>query len=422
MIIHCLYDHLFDIKTLKLNFHPKNRNAHSQEQIERLAKILSYQGVRYPVKLSYESGKITSGHGRVLAAEYNGWKEFPVVIQHYDNDVQEYADLTADNAIASWSELDFAGINSDLSDLGPDLDVDMLGIKNFVVDPIEKLEPGCDEDEVPEHVEPNTRLGDLYILGNHRLLCGDSTSVDTVEKLMNGEKADMVFTDPPYIGMVGAEWDKTDLDWQAVFSNLFIATKEESNIIMTGQTPIIFRWYPLLIAAFEFVQDMVWVKQRAVNLSQSNFARRHENVLWFKRGDKYFDAQSSRTDTNIERVNKWSDSKMVKGRKGGMKGGEETVHGFTAQSLLEFGRVYHHHEEYEGHPTQKPTALISYLLECLSKLNTNVLDLFGGSGSTLIACEKTNRRCFMMELDPHYCDIIVSRWELYTGKKAELVA
>src|ERR1035437_2514888 len=111
---------------------------------------------------------------------------------------QEYADVQADNAIASWAELDLSGINADIADLGPDFDIDVLGLKDFTLDVAEKLEPGCDEDEVPEQVEAKTKRGDIYKLGNHRLMCGDSTMIDDVERLMCGEKADMVFTDPPY--------------------------------------------------------------------------------------------------------------------------------------------------------------------------------------------------------------------------------
>lgn len=252
--------------------------------------------------------------------------------------------------------------------------------------------------------------------GGHVVLCGDATDKADVERLMAGEKADMVFTDPPYIGMVGADWDKDDLDWDAVFSRLTETISEECNVILTGQTPIIFKWFPILSKKLEFVQDLVWVKQRAVNLSHSIFARRHENILWFRKGDKFFDKTRSRTDTHLERVNKWSDSKKVKGRVGGLKGGEETVSGYSAQSVLEFGRVYHHHEEYQGHPTQKPTELVCYLLNSLSKPQAKTLDLFLGSGSTIIACEKSGRHGYGTEIDPVYLDVIIERWAKFTGK------
>jgi len=138
--IHCLYDQLVPLADLKPN--PKNRNKHPDDQVARLAKILDYQGFRYPVKVSKRSGFVTSGHGRIEAARANGWASVPVNFQDYDSDEQEYADVQADNAIASWAEMDLSGINADLGDLGPDFDLEMLGIKDFNLDPFEKLPPG----------------------------------------------------------------------------------------------------------------------------------------------------------------------------------------------------------------------------------------------------------------------------------------
>jgi hypothetical protein len=133
MIVRCLYDRLVLLSELRP--HPKNRNKHPEDQIKMLAKILQYQGWRYPIKVSKLSGYITTGHGRLEAARLNGWSEVPVNFQDYDNPDQEYADVQSDNAIASWAELDLAGINNDVPDLGPDFDIDMLGVKNFLIDP-----------------------------------------------------------------------------------------------------------------------------------------------------------------------------------------------------------------------------------------------------------------------------------------------
>lgn len=138
MIIHCAHDELVRLKSLKS--HPKNRNKHSKDQVMRLAEILKYQGWRYPVKVSKRSGFVTSGHGRIEAAKANGWEEAPVSFQDYDSDEQEYADLQSDNAIASWAELDLSGINADIGDLGPDFDIDLLGLKDFVLDMADKAE------------------------------------------------------------------------------------------------------------------------------------------------------------------------------------------------------------------------------------------------------------------------------------------
>ena len=194
--IHCKYDELVNPRSLKDP--PKNRNKHGQDQIERLAKLYKYHGIRHPIIISRNTGLIVAGHGRKLAALRAGIKEMPVVYQDFDSSEAEYAFIQADNAIALWAELDLSSINQDLSDLGPDFDINMLGIRDFKLDLNEDNEGHTDPDEVPEDVPTKAKLGDLFILGNHRLLCGDSTEQATVERLMNGEKADMVFTDPPY--------------------------------------------------------------------------------------------------------------------------------------------------------------------------------------------------------------------------------
>lgn len=137
-MIHCKYDALVDPKSLK--FHPKNRNKHPKDQIDRLAKIIEYQGWRYAIKVSNLSGFVTSGHGRIAAAISKKWTKVPVVYQDYSDEDQEYADVQADNAIASWADLDLAGINSDIPDFDPSFDLDLLGIKNFELDPSEKFQ------------------------------------------------------------------------------------------------------------------------------------------------------------------------------------------------------------------------------------------------------------------------------------------
>lgn len=140
MKVHCEYTELRDIQAVKGAFHPKNVNSHPIDQIERLAKVLEYQGFRYPIKISKLSGFVTSGHGRALAAAHLGWEKVPVSLQEYESEEQELADLVADNAIAAWSELDFSAINMEVPSLGPDFDIDLLGIKNFVIEPFDKPE------------------------------------------------------------------------------------------------------------------------------------------------------------------------------------------------------------------------------------------------------------------------------------------
>lgn len=398
MKVHCLHDRLVDLNTLKS--HPKNRNQHPAEQIERLAEILKFQGWRYPVKVSKRSGFVTAGHGRIEAAKLAGWKEVPVNFQDYDSDEQEYADVQADNAIASWAELDLSGINADIGEFGPDFDVTMLGIKDFALTEIEKLEPQCDEDEVPEKVEPRTKLGDIYQLGRHRLMCGDSTSIDAVEKLMNGVKADMVFTDPPYgVSYEGGHNKKKrkgiendTLEGESL-TDLFYGALSCAEIV-THEHAAFYIWYANgkaveTYASFSRLNLKVravlcWYKVKSgLGAFMSQYIPNYEPCIYaFKDGcsPQWFGASDEKTVWEQQRTGK---------------------------------------NEY--HPTQKPVELPERAINNSSKSGDAILDLFGGSGSTLIASEKTGRKSFLMELDPHYCDVIVARWEKFTGKKAELI-
>lgn len=338
------------------------------------------------MKVSKQSGFITSGHGRVLAAKLNGWKTAPVNYQDYESDEQEYADVQADNAIASWAELDLSGINSDIGELGPDFDLDLLGIKDFVLEPAE-LVPQCDEDEVPEHVEPQTKPGDLYRLGNHRLLCGDSTDIGMVERLMDGQRADMVFTDPPY----GMNLD-TNYDGMYAFGdhsdtgNRFKKVKGDD-----------IEYDPNPILAIDSKRKFIW----GADYFYDKLPKGGCFIAWDKRSETLDRVPGNTTEfcwaypptrrTSVRII--WS--------------------GYYGMTGDDAGK--------RMHPTQKPIKLVEWFLEAWGKETKTVVDIYGGSGSTLIACEKTNRKCFMMELDPHYCSIIIERWCKYSGKEAYLV-
>lgn len=392
MKVHCPHDRLVSVRELKP--HPKNRNQHPKDQIERLAKILEYQGWRYPIKVSNRSGFITAGHGRLEAARHLKLKEVPVSFQDYTDEAQEYADLQADNAIASWSELDLSAINTDIGDLGPDFDIDLLGIKDFVIEPADKLDPQCDEDEVPEALpEPKVVRGEVFILGKHRLMCGDSTAITDVERLMDGKKADLLFTDPPYgIGYVGGSKKRTEIkndgrsEKFGQFLNDVFAT---ARAVLKAGAPI-YACSPVDIEAGEFFKAwketgwhyqacLVWVKNNA-SFTRFDYHTKHEFIHYG-----------------------WQD------------GAAHTWEGDRKQDTV---WLFNRPSKSELHPTMKPVELVEYALMNSSKTGSTVLDLFGGSGSTLIACEKIVRQCFMMELDPHYCGVILDRWQKFTGKKA----
>lgn len=404
MKIHCAYDEL--VPREKLKGHPKNPNQHPEDQIARLAQILRYQGWRYPVKVSKRSGFITSGHGRIEAAWLNGWDKVPVNYQDYEDDEQEYADVIADNAIASWSELDLASVNTHMVELGPDFDIDLLGIKDFVLDMSEKTEGLTDEDDVPAIPEiPKTKMGDLYHLGSHRLLCGDSTKKEDVARLMNGEKADMVFTDPPYGVGYNPEWREkfcakrgNEHDLKTKTSTKYMPNDVDfdfTEVIAAFDPTVVYVWHAsshtvavhggLSTKGIIPKQMIVWNKT-IHTLSRSHYHWKHE-PCWYavKEGENHMWA-GAHDQTTV-----WDFPPM---------------HSFANK------------EEHTGHACQKPVALMEKgIANHICKI---IADPFLGSGSTLIACEKTGRRCYGMEIDPHYCDVIVERWEKFTGKKATL--
>lgn len=398
MKVHCKFDQMVQVSELKA--HPKNRNTHPPDQIERLAQILKYQGWRCPIKVSKRSGYITSGHGRLMAAHQNGWNGVPVNYQDYETDEQEYADLIADNSVASWAELDLKAINMDLADLGPDFNIDLLGIKDFTLDLFEKLDPQCDEDEIPEKVEPRTKLGDIYQLGRHRLMCGDSTQLSDIQKLMNSELADLWLTDPPYgvnyesensniklkkIQNDSLPIEEMSLFWRDVATSALMAVKDKSSyywFACQGGDQMMMMMLLLGEAGWAVRHELIWVKSKFV-FGRSDYHYRHEPILygWKKKG-----------------THEWyADRKQ--------------------DSVLEFDKP----NSSDLHTTTKPVELLEYLIGNSTAMGGLVLDTFGGSGSTLIACEKSNRKAFLMEIEPHFCDVIVTRWELYTGKKAELL-
>jgi DNA modification methylase len=394
--IHCAYDDLVDIDTLTR--HPKNRNKHPKAQIDRLAKIIKYQGIRSPIKISKQSGFITAGHGRLEAFKRLKIKEVPINVQDYESEEQEYADLQSDNAVALWAQLDLSGINADVPDLGPDFDIDLLGIKDFVLEPAEKFEAQCGEDEVPEVKESFVKPGDIWLLGDHRLMCGDSTSIDAVEKLMAGAAIHLMFTDPPYginvvnvgasskMGFVGAQNAPGQRARARAYKPIIGDDKE---------------FDPGHLFAIDCQTRIMW----GANYYASKLPDQPQWLVWDKKTQDGGLDHNNFSDCELA----WTDA----------KGKAVKVYRHVWAGMLRHGSRKEEMTE-RVHPTQKPVGLCEQIISDFSKTNECIIDLYGGSGSTLIACEKTNRKCFMMEIDPHYCGVIIERWQKYTGKKAEL--
>lgn len=403
MTINCAYTELVDLHKLVEN--PKNPNKHPDRQIAMLAKIIDYQGQRSPIVVSRRSGFITKGHGRLMAIRKLGWDKCAVDYQTYEDEAQEYADMVADNKIAELAEHDDKFMTDIILAEFPDIDLELLGLDDFKLEV--PFEGKTDEDAVPDDVPARAKLGDIYQLGNHRLMCGDSTDKDTVEQLMNGEKADIVYTDPPYgidldtdYKSMGKNWisNRTGLTQQTAYRKIEGDSKDfDPSFIMNNfeYCKEILIWggdhfYPRLPDKGSWI---VWDKRRSDNFevkeTVDNLFGSHFEVLW------------SRQKHRREIIRLY----RVFGASEGSSGEKPSANVVNQQHF---------------HPTQKPVPLHEKIFERIA--GTNVVDLFGGSGSTLIACEKTNRKCFMMELDPHYVDVIVKRWEDYTGRKAELIS
>lgn len=398
MVIHCKHDELVNPKSLKN--HQKNRNKHGQDQIDRLAELYKYHGIRHPIIVSNLSKCIVAGHGRKLAAIRAGIKEMPVVYQDFDSSEAEYAFIQADNAIALWAELDLSGINSDLADLGPDFDINMLGIQDFTLDMAEKEFEG-DPDEIPEVVEPVAKLGQIYKLGEHRLMCGDSTDPACAEQLMDGQKADITFTSPPYNAgktpngneqkYLNDSDNKSNDDYRDLLNKFTNNCLNHSDYVFSNIQSLSGN----KIALIEHLYDL-----------RDKFA---DTIIWDKKTAE--PAMARRVlNSRFEYIHIFSnEAKRTVGKKD-FRGTIANIFELNSRQGKEYAKI---------HKATFPVQLPQYFIENFTE--SSCLDPFGGTGSTLIACEKTNRKCFMMELDPHYVDVIIARWEKFTGQKAELL-
>jgi DNA modification methylase len=373
------------LETKGLIPYAKNSRTHSEAQVAQIAGSIKEFGFNNPVLVDEDNG-IIAGHGRVMAAQKLGLQAVPCIRLAHLSDTQRKAYVIADNRLALNAGWDDQMLTLELQELdGEDFDLSLLGFEadelNALLNPIKETEGLTDEDEVPEvPEEPKTKPGDIYKLGRHRLMCGDSTSIDAVEKLMDGNKVDLIFTDPPYNvafnGRSGKhEVIKNDNLSEQEFEN-FIA--EVCNTIQLIDPKAYYIWcnwdfYGALQGKLPYKACIVWAKN-VFGMGQG-YRHQHEFCLFNGKIDEVV-----KNESDLWSIKK--DTKYV-------------------------------------HPTQKPVALSVRAFGNHIKL-TNVLDLFGGSGSTLIGAEQTGRTCYVMELDPKYCDVIVKRWEDFTGQKAEL--
>lgn len=398
--VFCAHDEEVALEALVGN--PRNPNTHPPSQIALLAKIIAAQGWRAPITVSTRSGFVVRGHGRLAAAQMLEVDSAPVDFQDYESDAAEYADLIADNRIAELAAPDLPALAELLLELDTG-EIDM-GITGFDTSELERLMVGVSgglpitEDDVPDvPVEPVTRPGDLWLLGEHRLLCGDATDARDVERLMVGGKADVVFTDPPWNVAIGLDSnprhrqrkglanDSMSSDDFAAFlraaaqSICSIAAGDVYCVLGASEWPTLDT--ALRGAGLHWSATVTWVKDSFV-LGRSKYHRRYEPI-WF----------------------------------GWKKGGTSS---FCKRRDLDDVWEVPRPKRSEEHPTMKPVELVARAIANSSKPGEVVADLFAGAGSTLMAAEQLGRTCRCMELEPGYCDVICQRWSALTGREAVL--
>jgi len=393
---HCKYDELRDPDLLTP--HPRNANKHPDRQIELLAKIIDHTGFRHPVVVSKTSGYIVAGHGRVQAAKRLRI-EVPVQEQHFANEAEEFEFLIADNKISELAEHDDNVMIEGIKELEIE-DFELLGLEDFDL-PVEPEEAQCDEDEVPENVDTRCKLGDTWILGSHRLHCGDATDVLQVEKLMDGDKADITFTSPPYNAGKNIRGHFYENDTDDKSENEYVDFLLSSSELCLHNSTFVFWNVQLLegnkysLTDFQFkrrdqIKDiLIWnKKQYPPHINKGTFGCKWEYVFVLCNDSKSrsFPCRWQGKFPNVIETENASGNEYAK-----------------------------------THKATFPVSFPSWILEKMDFAKT-VYDCFGGSGTTMIAAEKLGRKCYMMELDPHYCDVILSRWEKYTGKEAKLEA
>jgi DNA modification methylase len=387
----------------KLVPYDKNPRTHSPEQVSQIAASIAEFGFLNPILVDTTAG-IIAGHGRLQAAKQLGLTQVPVVVLDHLMEAQKRAYVIADNKLALNAGWDDDLLRSEMATLAAEnFDLPVIGFSDdelaaLLADP-NVAEGNTDEDAVPEAPEtPVSKPGDLWRLGNHLLLCGDSTVLANVERVLDGALADMVFTDPPYnVDYGNSAKDKQRGTNRTIMNdnlgdsfekflydasvNMLTVCKGALYICMSSSELHTLQ-KAFIEAGGKWSTFVIWAKN-TFTLGRADYQRQYEPILYgWKQGIDHFWC-GARNQGDV-----WFVNKPVRN---------------------------------ELHPTMKPVELVERAINNSSKNRDIVLDCFGGSGTTLIACEKLNRQCRMIELDPKYADVIVKRWEEFTGKKAELM-
>lgn len=370
----------------------ENNPRKNDDAVKYVAESIKEFGFKVPIVID-KNNVIVAGHTRYKAAKKLKMSEVPCIIADDLTDEQIKAFRLADNKVAEKAEWDFDLLNAELDDI-IDLDMELFGFEDALQDDAEEAVE--DEFEVELPAEPKSKLGDIYQLGNNRLMCGDSTVLEDVEKLMGGEQADMLLTDPPYnVNYEGKTKDKLKIKNDKMGNDNFrqFLTDAFSNADMVMKPGAVFYiWHAdsegynfrgaCFDAGWTVRQCLIWNKNSMV-MGRQDYQWKHEPCLYgWKEGAGHLWA-SDRKQTTVINFDKPTRNDM--------------------------------------HPTMKPIPLFDYQIKNNTKGGDVVLDLFGGSGTTIMACEQNGRRGYSMEYDPRYVDVIVDRWEKFTGAKAVLL-
>ena len=416
-----------------LNEYEGNARQHGETDIAAIKASIEKFGFNDPIGIWGEN-IIVEGHGRLMAAKDLGMTEVPVIRLDHLTEEERRAYGLAHNKTAELSMWNFEK-----------LDLELAGIKSFDMTqygfPEIEQEPDPEdiiEDTPPENAEHVCERGMIFVLGNHRLMCGDSTSAEDMDKLMAGEKPVMVFTDPPYgvsIGdknkaltdngygggitqnIIGDTLKKNDLYEILVkaFANLKAHTADDCSYYVTapqGGDLGLMMQQMMIDSGLAVRHILMWVKNAATfSMGRLDYDYRHEPIFYtWTKSHKFYGGYNTSVIDDTQDIDKMSKAELKEMLRA-IKEREDT-------SVIYVDRP----AKANLHPTMKPVKLVARLMFNSSRKGDIVADIFGGSGTTMIAAEQLGRRCMMMELDPHYCDVIIARWEAFTGQKAERIA
>lgn len=400
-----------------------NAKIHTPEQIDQIKASIQQFGMNDPIGIWSKENIIVEGHGRLLACQELGYKEIPVIRLDDLTDEQRRAYTLAHNQLTMNTGFDIDTLTEELENLS--IDMSEFGFEDINKDDfnIEEDDFEFNEEEIPE---AKAKRGEIYKLGEHILMCGDSTVRQDVEKLLNGKIADLVVTDPPYNVAIsnsqGMTIENDDMSDESFRKFLNSAFENMSDSLKEGGA--FYVWYAsrehinfesaLLNNNLTVRQQLIWVKNSLV-LGRQDYQWRHEPCLYgWKDGEGHYfiydRTQSTvmeQKEIDIDKLSPEESKKLLK-----------KIYSEIPSTIIKENKP----QKNNLHPTMKPIELIGRLIHNSSEKGQIVLDLFGGSGSTLIACEQLGRKCYMMEYDPIYVDAIIQRYEEFTGKKAELIS